>query len=98
MAGKPGRSGGARPGAGRKPAPPVIKEVPEKDDPLAFLLGVMKDDAVDLKERVRCAIAAAQYVHTKRHDGGKKDEVAEKAEKAGSKFKPAAPPRLVVNR
>ena len=98
MAGKPGRSGGARPGAGRKPAqkkPPV----PQGDvDMLELLqkvaLGLM--DATPLQ--VRAAIAAVQYTHTKRHDGGKKEEAADKAKKvAQGRFAPAAPPKLVVS-
>lgn len=49
--------------------------------------------------QVRAAIAAVQYTHTKRGDGGKKDEVADKAKKASTgKFAPtSAPPKLVVN-
>lgn len=48
--------------------------------------------------QVRAAVAAVQYTHTKRHDGGKKDEQAERAKKvSGGKFAAAAPPRLVVN-
>jgi phage terminase small subunit len=48
--------------------------------------------------QVRAAIAAVQYTHTKRGDGGKKEEVADKAKKAasGGRFTSAAPPRLVA--
>lgn len=47
--------------------------------------------------QVRAAIAAVQYTHTKKGDGGKKDEEAEKAKKAGAgKFAAAAPPKLVA--
>ena len=47
--------------------------------------------------QVRALIAAVQYTHTKKGDGGKKDEEAEKAKKAGAgKFAPAAPPKLVA--
>jgi hypothetical protein len=48
--------------------------------------------------QVRAAIAAVQYTHTKRGDGGKKEEAADKAKKAatGSRFSAAAPPRLVA--
>jgi hypothetical protein len=47
--------------------------------------------------QVRAAIAAVQYTHTKRHDGGKKDEHADKAKKAaGGKFAAAAPPLKLV--
>lgn len=47
--------------------------------------------------QVRAAIAAVQYTHTKRADGGKKEEQADKAKKAaGGKFAPAVPPKLVA--
>lgn len=102
-------SGGARPGAGRKPkvkAPipaPIATESTLPDapaaafTPLAFLLAVMNDPAQDPKDRIRAAVAAAQYVHPKK-EGGKKDERQEEARKtAGGKFAPAAPPKLVVS-
>lgn len=105
MAGVKGRSGGprpnsggARPGAGRKPKPkPEIVPVPDTDM-LTFLqdvaLGRIQAEAI----QVRAAIAAVQYTHTKRADGGKKDEQHGKAEKAAAKFAPSAPPRLVSSR
>lgn len=47
--------------------------------------------------QVRAAIAAVQYTHTKRGDGGKKDEQDAKAKKAHGRFgAAAAPPRLVA--
>lgn len=100
MAGVKGRSGGARPGAGRKPKkpePPVVIEQGERD-----MLKLLQDVALGLVPatsiQVRAAIAAVQYTHTKRADGGKKEEQAEKAKKvAGGKFAAAAPPKLVVN-
>lgn len=108
MAGAKGRSGGpranaggARPGAGRPPkeppaeAPPAISET---RDPLEFLLDVMQGRTEANMMQVRSAIAAAQYVHVKRADGGKKDERAGKAKKAASgKFASSEPPKLVVN-
>ena len=49
--------------------------------------------------QVRAAIAAVQYTHTKKGDGGKKDEQADAAKKAaGGKFAASAPPRLVSSR
>lgn len=90
--------GGARPGAGRKkkePQPPVQTA---EDDPLQLLLRIMRGEVDATPIQLRAAIAAAQYVHTKRHDGGKKDEAAEKAKRAASgRFAPKAPPKLVVN-
>jgi phage terminase small subunit len=103
-------SGGARPGAGRKPKakPGESANTPGKDepaplpatdDPLAFLMAVQNHPAVDIKTRLRAAIAAAQYKHTKRGDGGKKDEAADKAKKAGAgKFKSAPAPLALVRK
>lgn len=48
--------------------------------------------------QVRAAIAAVQYTHTKRGDGGKKDAADEAAKKAAgaSKFAAAPPPKLAA--
>lgn len=102
MAGKPGKSGGARLGAGRKPKLPKTEskkiDATENQDPLAFLLSVQNNASVAPTLRVRAAIAAAQYVHVKRADGGKKEEQAGKAKAAGGgRFSTPTPPRLVVN-
>jgi phage terminase small subunit len=66
--------------------------------PLAFLELVMNDPTVPLRDRIRAAIAAAQYRHLKKGDGGKKDEQADKADQAAAKFTTAAPPRLISAR
>ena len=107
MAGVKGMKGGggARPGAGRKPKPkpepapaaPVVIEQGGRD-----MLKLLQDVALGIVDatpiQVRAAIAAVQYTHTKRADGGKKEEQAEKAKMAsGGKFAAAAPPKLVVN-
>lgn len=101
MAGVKGKSGGARKGAGRKPkpkAPPPVLQIPDDHDPLSFLLGVMGNDAVDARLRVRAAVAAVQYTHSKRGENGKKESAERAAGTAASgKFAPASPPRLVVN-
>jgi len=109
MAGVKGRSGGARPnsggarpGAGRKPKPkPVEAAIPAQSDqtPLEFLLSVQNNPLASPMLRVRAAIAAAQYVHVKRADGGKRDEQAHAATKASKgRFAAAAPPpKLVVS-
>ena len=62
--------------------------------PLQFLEAAMREPLLDIKERIRASIAAAQYVHVKKGEGGKKDVAQEAAEKtsSGSKFTPAAPP------
>ena len=69
-----------------------------KREPLEFLELVLNTPGAPLKDRIRAAIAAAQYRHTKKGDGGKKEEAADKAKRAaGGRFAPKAPPRLVVN-
>lgn len=98
MAGVKGRSGGARVGAGRKPGSKPEPAVSPGAEPLAFLEGVMRGEILATPLQVRAAIAAAQYRHTKKHDGGKKDEQADKASAAARKFAPAAAPRLVSSR
>lgn len=50
--------------------------------PLEFLELVVNDPLVPIKDRIRAAVAAAQYRHTKLHDGGKKEEAGKQAEKA----------------
>ena len=91
-------SGGARPGSGPKPKPKQKLAIPRKTDPLKFLLSVMNDADVDAQLRVRAAVAAAQYVHAKRGEGGKKEAAEQAAQNAASgRFTPAAPPKLVVN-
>jgi len=59
MAGVKGRSGGARPGAGRKPAKPKHRRAKalETEDPDAFLKAVMKDSRSDFKDRMAAALA-----------------------------------------
>lgn len=105
MAGRPGRSGGARPGAGRprkpkdeaaeNPPPPVIPDC----DMLTMLQQVALGRVEATALQVRAAIAAVQYTHTKRGDGGKKDEAAERSKKAAAgKFAAAAPPLKLVGR
>ena len=107
--------GGARPGAGRKPkgkksAPQKLEATPSAEgamsgvglptrDPLEFLLDVMQGTIEASAAQVRAAVAAAQYKHMKKGDGGKKDEATEKAKKAGQgKFAAAAAPLALVRR
>lgn len=101
MAGVKGRSGGARVGAGRKskpkpPAQPPTK-ISERD-----MLQLLQDVALGRVEatnlQVRAAIAAVQYTHAKRGEGGKRDDQADRSKRAASgKFASAPPPKLVVN-
>lgn len=100
MAGVKGRSGGARAGAGRKPKPKVATPpVPQPDqDMLTLLQNVALGRTEVTSLQVRAAIAAVQYTHAKRGEGGKKDEAAERAKKAAAgRFAPKAPPKLVVS-
>lgn len=106
MAGVKGKSGGprknaggARPGAGRpaKPKSPLT-EIAECD-----MLRLLQDVALGRVEanqiQVRAAIAAVQYTHTKKGDGGKKDELADAAKKAGTgKFAASSAPLKLVQR
>lgn len=101
MAGVKGRSGGARPGSGRKPKPKEPPKQPEKAatrDPLEFLLDVMQGAIDPTREQLRAAIAATQYKHPKKGDAGKKEGAAEKAKAAAAgKFGAAQPPRLIAS-
>ena len=108
MAGVKGRSGGARPGAGRKAKPkpnavvieaPVVAGEPAAEcDMLTLLQDVALGRIQSTPLQVRAAIAAVQYTHTKRHDGGKKEEVADAAKKAAKgRFAVKQPPKLVVS-
>lgn len=86
-------NGGALKRSKREPV-----EVPETD--MLSLLQKVALGYVDASPtQVRAAIAAVQYTHVKKADGGKKDEVADKAKAAGAgKFKAApAPLKLVAN-
>ena len=106
MAGQPGRSGGprknaggARPGAGRpkkeKPPPPPPVVLPDTDM-LTMLQNVALGKVEATALQVRAANAAVQNTHTKKGDGGKKEEAQERAEQAASKFRRSAPPKLVA--
>lgn len=99
MAGVKGKSGGARPGAGRKPKPqPEVQKLSASLDMLSMLQQVALGQVQATPLQVRAAIAAVQYTHTKKLDGGKKDEAADKAKKASTgKFAASAPPKLIVN-
>lgn len=105
MAGKPGRSGGTRPGAGRPAKEPQKLDIPvpvgdtlAHKDPKAFLLALMNDLEADVKLRADAAKALMPFMHAKVADAGKKDQRQDAAKKvAGGKFAAAAPPRLVAN-
>lgn len=80
---------------GKKPEAP-----PENISPLTYMLQVLNDPKADLELRARMAIAAAPFVHPRKGEGaGKKNEKADRAERAGSgKFAPSKPPLKLVGR
>ena len=67
--------------------------------PLEYMLKVMNDAESDPMRRDRMAMAAAPFVHMRPAESnpGKRRLQEEAAKEAVSKFKPAAPPRLVAN-
>lgn len=96
MAGVKGRSGGARPNSG--PKKNLIQLAANSDDPLEFLLQVMQDEKAPAEMRVRSAMIAAQYMHSRKGEGGVKTGRKSAAAAASSgKFAPAAAPKLVVS-
>lgn len=64
--------------------------------PLQYLESVYMNDAQDVSMRIRAAAVAANFVHKKKDDVGKKVERAEKADAvgAGTKFTPGRKPAL----
>lgn len=94
MAGVKGKCGGAREGAGRKPAPAVKTKAKayQTDDPDEFLRAAMKDSNVPFKDRMAAALALK-----KGGKGaaplGKKEQLAENAKGVvGRSLAPSAPP------
>jgi phage terminase small subunit len=81
----------------------ALKRTKSKPVPMGDrdMLEMLKDVALGNVEatmlQVRAAIAAVQYTHVKKGDGGKKEGEAERAKKAASRFAPSSPPRLVAN-
>lgn len=101
MAGVKGRSGGARNNAGRKKKetpPPAPTVVIDSCDMLQMLQDVALGRVEATALQVRAAIAAVQYTHIKKADGGKKEEQADKAQKAARKFTQTAAPLKLVRR
>ena len=87
MAGVKGRSGGARPGAGRpKKEPTILQLAATYSDPLPFLMAVVNDQGTDIKIRVDAAKAALPYKHAKPGEVGKKEQQQANAEKVASRF------------
>jgi len=91
MAGVKGKSGGARPNAGRKPKPPTLAE---GKDAVEFLAQVMQGLIDPSPAQLEAAKALVRLVA----DDGKKARRQQAAEKVSTgKFGAAEPPRLVVN-
>jgi hypothetical protein len=106
MAGVKGKSGGSRLGAGRKAVEPVLitpeaaQIVPgEPLDPRPTLELVALGHMEVSQTQMKALLALLPYVHTKKGEGGKKDEQAGAAKKAGAgKFAAAAPPLKLVGK
>lgn len=103
MAGVKGKSGGARAGAGRKPKPPanippeVALAAPgEPLDPRPTLELVALGHIEVSPAQLKALTALLPYVHSKKGEGGKKDQRNDAAKKVAGRFTPAAPPRLVA--
>lgn len=94
MAGVKGKSGGARKGSGRKKVPPA--DAAGIGDAKEFLERVVRGDLVPSKAQVDAAKALLPFQHRKLGETGKKEQRQEEAGKAGGRFNPAAPPRLVA--
>ncbi|SDR47171.1 hypothetical protein [Paraburkholderia tuberum] len=66
------------------------------------MLTLMQDIALGRVEatmiQVRAATAALPFLYARKGEGGKKDEQADRAQKAASKFGALAPPLKLVNR
>lgn len=56
----------------------------------------MNDSGTEAKLRVDAAKALMPYAHAKKGDGGKKEQAEGRAQRAASRFAPAAPPKLVA--
>jgi phage terminase small subunit len=106
MAGVTGRSGGKREGAGRKAKEPtyippdqaaVVSGEPLDPRPTLELVALGHIEVTP--NQMKALTALLPYVHTKKGDGGKKDEQGDAAKKAGAgKFAAAAPPLKLVGK
>lgn len=84
------------------PAPEVDSDDGLTDDeraglePLQYLLAVMRSPRASKSARMTAAVQAAPYMHAKPAPVGKKEAKDAAAKKAGGRFTPKAPPRLVA--
>jgi phage terminase small subunit len=74
--------GGYREGAGRKPSPVILRDIPPGADPKEYLTQLMQDNSIDIKLRLDAAKALLPYVYKKLGEGGKKEEKQLLAEQA----------------
>ena len=77
--------GGYRPGAGRPRGGATLRlgrEARRAADPLAYLLGVLADEAADPARRDRAAIALLPYLHARAQPLGAKAAAAAAAQTA----------------
>jgi hypothetical protein len=74
------------------PPPPDLSSL----TPLDYLLEVMRDPLEEKPRRLQAASLAAPYCHTKKGEGGKKDEKDAAAKRVAGRFAQAAPPKLVA--
>jgi phage terminase small subunit len=104
MAGKSGRSGGARVGAGRPAKPPaklkdsdLLMKALQQGNPKAFLLAVMADSDNDARLRVDAAKALLPYEFQKVADSGKKEEQLAAVQRVmKGRFAPGKPPTFAT--
>lgn len=75
-------------------SPVTLIEIPETEDPKVFLLAVMNKEDLDVKIRVDAAKTVMPFVHTKKGEGGKKDQANETAKKIAGGFVANQPPKL----
>jgi phage terminase small subunit len=79
-------------------SPPFdLNKILQYSDPKAYLLAAMNDGGLENKLRVDAAKALMPFVHSRKGEGGKKEERDEAAKRAANKFAPTAAPKLVVN-
>lgn len=99
MAGVKGRSGGARPGAGRPKKKPVLitTEALLTSDPKQFLTALMNDPAADIKLRADAAKALLSAEMRAAEAKGKKEQRNDQAKDvAKNRFAPAPAPKLAA--
>lgn len=83
--------------AADKIAPPAKPPELNNDDTLQLLKDIAFGRVEASAIQVRAAVAAVQYEHTKRADGGKKESQQKDAEKVAGKFVRNKAPKLVAN-